>query len=100
MLRRRAKKQILEALQKIRSCSTAKSYVILRRIYADRFEKMFESEIKQAYGADHAEMTAFFNLHKDIKEEFYTAIDPQYDQGRARVIDSVQRSVQAVSQAV
>lgn len=57
----------------------AKEYPILRKIYSDRFEKQFENEIKQAFGNDHAEMTAFFNLHKDIKEEFYTAIDPAND---------------------
>jgi hypothetical protein len=70
--------EILESFRD-KNLFVAKEYATLRRIYANRFEKQFEAEIKQAFGNDHAEMTAFFNLHKDIKEEFYTAINPQHD---------------------
>lgn len=70
--------KILE-LFKDKKLFDVKEYVTLRGIYANRFEKMFESQIKQAFGTDYDAMMTFLNQHKDLKEEFFTAIDPVND---------------------
>ncbi|MEE8451840.1 MAG: cadherin repeat domain-containing protein [Thermoguttaceae bacterium] len=54
-------------------------YPALRKLFADRFEKRHTAEIEAAYGEDLEAMTAWLAEHVEIKEEFYTAIDPQHD---------------------
>lgn len=53
-------------------------YAAVRKFYADRFEAANADLIRQIFGADEA-LLQFLQKHPDVKEEFYTAIDPQYD---------------------
>jgi len=54
-------------------------YPTLRKLFAERFEKQHTAEIGAAYGEDREAMAAWLDEHADIKEEFYTAIDPEHD---------------------
>ena len=54
-------------------------YPALRKVFADLFELQHQAELKQAFGADYEEMTAWLDDHAELKEEFYTAIDPAAD---------------------
>ncbi len=56
-----------------------RQYRELRKIFANRFEERYAAEINQAYGDDDKSMTAWLLKHPDVREEFYTAIDPQAD---------------------
>ncbi|MEX1233165.1 MAG: putative Ig domain-containing protein [Planctomycetaceae bacterium] len=56
-----------------------REYPALRKIFAARFEEKFADEIRRGFGADYETMTSWLNEHPDIKEEFYTALDPQFD---------------------
>jgi len=55
------------------------TYPELRKIFADLFQQQHQSEMKQAFGADHKEMTAWLDEHVELKEELFTAIDPEKD---------------------
>ena len=54
-------------------------YTTLRKIYADLFEQEHRVQLKQAFGDDYEVMTAWLDEHLDIKEELYTAFDPDVD---------------------
>ena len=54
-------------------------YPALRKIFADRFEKQYQREIRNAFAADYETMAGWLAAHNDIKEEFYTAIDRAHD---------------------
>ena len=54
-------------------------YPTLRKIFAARFEKQYDKQIKHAFGDDYQATTDWLEAHPDIKEEFYTAIDPVND---------------------
>ena len=56
-----------------------KEYPTIRRIYAKLFELDYADAIWSAYGKDQEEMTEWFEQYPEIKEEFYTAIDPETD---------------------
>ncbi len=56
-----------------------KRYQELRKIYAEHFATQQESAIAEAFGAKTAEMVVWLDEHQDIREELFTAIDPQTD---------------------
>ncbi len=56
-----------------------KEYPTLRKIFADRFESSRAEELRQAFGEDREAMMQWFGGHVDIKEELFTAIDPEKD---------------------
>jgi putative Ig domain-containing protein len=55
------------------------AYKALRKVFAERFVMAHEDEIQTAWGEDDEALTAWLDKHIDIKEEFYTAIDPEVD---------------------
>lgn len=55
------------------------SYKNVRGNCSMMFEERFQNEIKTAYGDDFDAMTEWLDKHKEIKEEFYTAIDEKFD---------------------
>ena len=61
------------------SCSIRRPYKILRKIFAERFELAHGEVIRAAWGEDEKAITEWFAKHADIKEEFYTALDPEVD---------------------
>ena len=60
-----------------RSLFSTKEYPALRRIFADRFERQNDQEIKAAFGADYDSISAWLNENSLLKEELYTAVDPK-----------------------
>ncbi len=54
-------------------------YKTLRKIFAERFAGRHEAEIRAAFGEDAESLGGWLDEHADIKEEFYTAIDPEHD---------------------
>ena len=56
-----------------------KEYPALRKLFAERFARQHEGEIKQGLGADYDAMQAWFAEHAEIQEELYTAIRPEAD---------------------
>ncbi|MBD3672009.1 MAG: hypothetical protein HUJ26_00670 [Planctomycetaceae bacterium] len=56
-----------------------KHYEEIRAIYANRFQIHFQDSIESAFGADLEKVNAWFEDHPEIKEELYTAINPEYD---------------------
>jgi hypothetical protein len=54
-------------------------YKTLRKAFSQRFELLHKDAIRQAYGTDYDEMTAWLEDNLDIKEEFYTAIDEKHN---------------------
>jgi len=54
-------------------------YPRLRKIFADRFAREHAEEIRQVFGEPQSEMHRWLAEHGDIKEEFYLAIHPKYD---------------------
>jgi len=71
-------KAILE-LYKHKKLLVPKEYTTLRHIFVQEFERGHEADLRTAYGDDYSEMTAWLDAHNHVKEEFYTAIDPQHD---------------------
>ena len=55
-------------------------YSKIRRVYADRFESRHASEIRKAFGEPKSDFRQWLDARRDIKEEFYLAIDPDHDQ--------------------
>ena len=55
------------------------SYKTVRGHCSKMFVEGFGNEIKSAYGDDFDELTAWLEKNKEIKEEFYTAIDEKAD---------------------
>lgn len=56
-----------------------RQYPEIRQIFADRFEDEFDFEIRTAFGNDTEAMMAWLDEHPDLKQELFTAIDPQHD---------------------
>ena len=54
-------------------------YATLRKFFADRFQRQHQDEIQRALGDDLETMTQWFDEHPAVREEFFTAIDPQHD---------------------
>lgn len=59
------------------------SYAELRKIFASRFARLHDADIKAAFGEDVAGMMTWLDEHEDIKEELFTAINPQHDNVQA-----------------
>ena len=55
------------------------SYKTVRGHCSKMFEEKFKTEIASAFGDDFDAISAWFEKHKEIKEEFYTAIDEKFD---------------------
>jgi hypothetical protein len=51
----------------------------VRGLAAQVFEARQGDTIKEVWGADHAALTAWLDKHKDLKEEFFSAIHPEKD---------------------
>ena len=51
----------------------------LRKIFAERFAMRHEAEIRDAWGDDAEALTQWLDEHIDLKETFFTAIDPEVD---------------------
>ncbi|MBO0697248.1 MAG: hypothetical protein J2P46_02530 [Zavarzinella sp.] len=54
-------------------------YKSVRAAAAKVFETRSATAIKDAFGPDHESLSAWLDKQKDLKEELYTAIDPQRD---------------------
>ncbi len=54
-------------------------YPTLRKIFADRFEQAQQAVIRQAWGEDYDAMAEWAEGRPEIRDEFYTAIDPEHD---------------------
>ncbi|MBN2024852.1 MAG: cadherin repeat domain-containing protein [Pirellulales bacterium] len=56
-----------------------KSYPVLREVFAERFAREHEAEIRRGLGGRREAMDRWFAGHKAIQEELYTAINPEHD---------------------
>ena len=54
-------------------------YKAVRAAAAHVFATRHADVIKEAFGDDHTALTAWLDKHKDLKEEFFSAIHPQKD---------------------
>jgi len=72
------KEKILELFEKRRLFHPSE-YTTLRGIFAARFALAHEEEFQEAWGEDRAAIDAWLDEHVDIKEEFFTALDPAVD---------------------
>ena len=57
-------------------------YPTLRKIFADRFEQKHQEDIRQAFGDDYQAIREWLAAEPEIREELYTAIDPELDDVR------------------
>ena len=62
-----------------RALFSTKESPTLRGIFANRFERQNEQAIKNAFGEDYESVSAWFEENRVVKEELYTAIDPDVD---------------------
>lgn len=60
-----------------------KYYPNLRKLFATRFATSYDAEIRDAYAGDYDAIQAWFEKYPDIREEFYTAIKPEFDDVKA-----------------
>jgi len=56
-----------------------KYYPTLRKLYATRFATSYDAEIRDAFAGDYDAIQTWFEKYPDIREEFYTAINPEFD---------------------
>lgn len=54
-------------------------YATLRKVFAERFAMRHEAEIRDAWGDDDEALSEWLDEHIDVKETFFTAIDPEVD---------------------
>jgi hypothetical protein len=54
-------------------------YKAVRAAFARLFEQRHDGLIRRAYGTDYEALTAWLNARPEIKQNFYTALDEQYD---------------------
>ena len=71
------------AAQKDQSLFKIKYYPNLRKLFATRFATSYDAEIRDAYAGDYDAIQAWFEKYPDIREEFYTAIKPEFDDAKA-----------------
>lgn len=69
---------ILELFEKRKLFHPAE-YTTLRKIFAERFAMAHADVIHTAWGEDDEAIEAWLGEHVDIREELYTAIDPEKD---------------------
>ncbi len=58
---------------------TPQAYPTLRKIFADRFEREHGAEIRAGLALDYEPMQNWFSQHPEIKEEFFIALQPEFD---------------------
>lgn len=56
-----------------------KSYPAIRKLFADRFAKQYQDEIRAGLGETADEALSWLDEHANVKEELFTAIAPQRD---------------------
>lgn len=71
------------AAHKDQSLFKIKYYPNLRKLFATRFANSYDAEIRAAYASDYDAIQAWFEKYPDIREEFYTAIKPEFDDIKA-----------------
>lgn len=54
-------------------------YPAIRKLYAEQFLAEQGRFVEMAFGADHYDLMQWLDKRPDVKEELFTAIDPQYD---------------------
>jgi hypothetical protein len=54
-------------------------YRTLRSAFAGRFERAHKDTIRRAYGEDFDKLSTWLEENREIKEDFYTAIDTEHD---------------------
>ncbi|MCG8583496.1 MAG: hypothetical protein MI757_02150 [Pirellulales bacterium] len=75
---REAERRLLELLDQ-RLLTRKGQYEKVRNIAARQFEYKYRRHLRQAFGDSFDETTAWLNEHRELKEEFFLAINPQYD---------------------
>ncbi|MEP3478762.1 MAG: putative Ig domain-containing protein [Fuerstiella sp.] len=65
--------------QKLRKLFTTESYNEVRNAFAVEFAKTFDEDIRTGLGTDYDEVMSWFDDRVDLKEEFFTAIQPDTD---------------------
>lgn len=71
--------QQLAELHRTHQLFSVKEYPTLRRIFADRFARLNEVQIRAAWGEDLPVMQQWLANHPAIREQLFLAIDPQTD---------------------
>ncbi|TWT84492.1 hypothetical protein CA13_59710 [Planctomycetes bacterium CA13] len=86
------KDTILE-LYRDRSLFKEAQYTLLRSIFADRFAKQNAKDIGEALGDDNEAAKKWFDEHAEIRDELFTAIDPELDNviEAIRIFDSLRK---------
>jgi hypothetical protein len=54
-------------------------YKAVRTVFADRFARRHEEDIRKGFGDDHDALTAWLKDQQEIREDLYTALDDSYD---------------------
>jgi tetratricopeptide (TPR) repeat protein len=69
------------------------SYKEVRKVFADQFVVEQELNIKTGVPGDFDELMSWFDEHKDLKEEFFTAIRPEFDDvsGAAKLFNQLRK---------
>jgi hypothetical protein len=57
----------------------AKKYTAVRAAFSDRFEQKHAATIEQAFGANHAELSAWLQKRPAIKQELFIALEERTD---------------------
>ena len=70
--------QILDLYRKNRILAKLE-YPKIRKVYADRFEAQHQDVIQRVFGEPDSEIRKWLQQRPEIKEEFYLAIDPKFD---------------------
>lgn len=56
-----------------------KQYPVFRKVYAERFERENRDTLATGYGANAAAVAKLFEASPELRETFYTALDPERD---------------------
>ncbi len=64
---------------KVRKLFSRRHYGAIRKAASQKFEQDFNDQINEAFGEDYEAISQWLGEHVDIKEEFFTAIDPNHD---------------------
>lgn len=75
--------ELLDSLYQSKELFSVKSYAQVRKIFADRFARQQQSELKAAWGSEYPAMLEWMDANPELKEELFTAISPSEDQVRS-----------------
>lgn len=67
------------ALDRRRQLFVPRNYPLLRKIYAERFERDQDGTLRAALGSQYDSVMKWLGEHAEIKQELFTALDPQHD---------------------